>query len=94
MHGAYWEFTFEAVAKFVLLFQAPRQLSQSDLEHVLNTSRKTKLAANKYTGLNSQSTGWSRSGESGDIPVQVAISELSRLVVSQILNLQTDAQDP
>ncbi|KAF3432766.1 hypothetical protein FNV43_RR23868 [Rhamnella rubrinervis] len=72
----------------------PRPLSESDLEHVLNTSRKTKIAASEYTGLNSPSTGWSRSGESGDIPVQAAISELSRLVVSQILNLQTDAQDP
>lgn len=79
---------------FMLLFQAPRPLSQSDLETVLVTSRKTKVAASEYTGLNSQSSGWSRSGESGDYPVQAAISELSRLVVSQILNIQTDAQDP
>ncbi|KAH7538290.1 uncharacterized protein LOC107414902 [Ziziphus jujuba] len=73
---------------------APRPMSQSDLETVIGTSRKTKVAASEYTGLNSQSSGWSRSGESGDYPVQAAISELSRLVVSQMSNIQTDAQDP
>ncbi|KAB1205137.1 ATPase family AAA domain-containing protein 1-A [Morella rubra] len=73
---------------------APRPLSQSDLEKVLGTSRKTKVAAGEYTGLSSQSTGWSRDRESGDYQVQAAISGLSKLVLSHILNIQSDAQDP
>ncbi|CBI23057.3 unnamed protein product, partial [Vitis vinifera] len=36
---------------------APRPLSQLDLEKVLATSRKTKVAASEYTGLNPQSSG-------------------------------------
>ncbi|KAK4571112.1 hypothetical protein RGQ29_029798 [Quercus rubra] len=72
----------------------PRPLSESDLERVIATSKKTKVAANEYTGLSSQSPGWSRNSESGDYPVQAAISELSKLVVSQILNIQSDAQEP
>ncbi|KAL6972150.1 hypothetical protein U1Q18_031838 [Sarracenia purpurea var. burkii] len=72
----------------------PRPLLQSDLERVLLSSRKTKVAASEYTGLNSQSAGWSTNRESSeDYQVQAAISELSKLVVSQILNLQSDAQD-
>lgn len=77
-----------------VLFQPPRPLSESDLERVIATSKKTKVAANEYTGLSSQSPGWSRNSESGDYPVQAAISELSKLVVSQILNIQSDAQEP
>ncbi|KAJ7965289.1 ATPase family AAA domain-containing protein 1-like [Quillaja saponaria] len=68
----------------------PRPLSQSDLEKVLVTSRKTKVAATEYTGL---SAGWSGHRESGDFQVQAAINEISKVVVSQILNLQADAQD-
>lgn len=77
-----------------VLFQPPRPLFESDLERVIATSKKTKVAANEYTGLSSQSPGWSRNSESGDYPVQAAISELSKLVVSQILNIQSDAQEP
>nr|AFP55582.1 AAA domain-containing protein [Rosa rugosa] len=75
----------------------PRPLTQKDLENVLATSRHTKVAANDYyTVLNSPSSspGLSRNRESGEIPVQAAINELSKLVVSQILNIQTDPQDP
>ncbi|XP_047323142.1 outer mitochondrial transmembrane helix translocase-like [Impatiens glandulifera] len=77
----------------------PRALSQLDVLKVLGSSRKTNVAANEYTRLNSQTTaGWSRHGDSDDYPVQAAISELSKLVVSQILNIQADgqlgAQDP
>ncbi|KAH9780268.1 AAA domain-containing protein [Citrus sinensis] len=74
---------------------APRPLSRLDLEKVLTTSRKTRVAATEYT-LNSQSSGWSRNNESNDYQVQAAISELSRLVVSQIMNIQSepDTQDP
>ncbi len=68
-------------------------MSESDLEKVLSTSRKTKVAAGEYSGLTPQSPGWSRNSESGDYPVQAAISELSKLVVSQILNIQSDAQE-
>jgi SpoVK/Ycf46/Vps4 family AAA+-type ATPase len=71
----------------------PRPLSQSDLETVLNSSRKTSVAANEYTGLNSQLAGWSRNRDSEDYQVQATINELSKLVLSQILNLQSDAQD-
>ncbi|XP_057507432.1 uncharacterized protein LOC130790488 [Actinidia eriantha] len=71
----------------------PRSLAQSDLETVLASSRKTRVAASEYSGLNSTSPAWSRNRESDDYQVQAAISELSKLVVSQILNIQSDAQD-
>lgn len=74
------------------MFQAPRPVTQSDLEKVLATSIKTKVAASEYTGL-SQSVGWSRNREPADYQVQAAINELSKLVVSQILNIQSDAPD-
>ncbi|KAG2701395.1 hypothetical protein I3760_06G042200 [Carya illinoinensis] len=73
---------------------APRHLSESDLEKVLATSQKTKVVASEYTGLTSQSPGWSRNREPGDYQVQAAINELSKLVVSQILNLQSDSWEP
>ncbi|KAJ9186998.1 hypothetical protein P3X46_002498 [Hevea brasiliensis] len=69
----------------------PRPLFQSDLEKVLATSTKTRIAANEYTRSSSQSLGWSR--QSDDYQVQATINELSKLVVSQILNLQSDALD-
>ncbi|XAR71602.1 Adenosinetriphosphatase [Bertholletia excelsa] len=72
----------------------PRPLSQSDLERVISTSRKTRAAASEYTRLNSQSSRWSTNRDTDDYQVQAAISELSKLVVSQILNIQSDAQDP
>ncbi|MBA0610798.1 hypothetical protein Godav_011580, partial [Gossypium davidsonii] len=72
---------------------APRPLSQSDLEKALATSRKTGVAANEYSRLSSQLSGWSRQRESDDYQVQAAINELSKLVVSQIVNLQSDSQD-
>lgn len=77
-------------------FQEPRPLSQVDLEKVLATSRKAGAAASTYTGLSSQALGgWSRHREGDDYQVQAAISELSKLVVSQILNIQSDPQqDP
>ncbi|XP_054798076.1 uncharacterized protein LOC129303083 isoform X1 [Prosopis cineraria] len=73
---------------------APRPLSQSDLEKVLTSSRKTKVAASEYSGLTLRSPRWTGHRESGDYQFQDAISELSKLVVSQIINLQSDAQDP
>ncbi|XP_028806659.1 ATPase family AAA domain-containing protein 1-B [Neltuma alba] len=73
---------------------APRPLSQSDLEKVLATSRKTKVAAGEYSGLTLHSPRWTGHRESGDYQFQDAISELSKLVVSQIINFQSDAQDP
>ncbi|CDP05016.1 unnamed protein product [Coffea canephora] len=70
-----------------------RPLSQSDLERVISTTTKTKVAATEYTRFNSQSSGWSRHADPDY--VQVAISELSKLVTSQILNIQPDdAEDP
>lgn len=72
----------------------PRPVSQSDLERVISTTTKTNIAAIEFSRLNSQSSGWSQQRESDDYQVQAAISELSKLVVSQILNLQSGAQDP
>ncbi|KAJ9174313.1 hypothetical protein P3X46_017350 [Hevea brasiliensis] len=69
-----------------------RPLFQSDLEKVLTTSTKTRVAANEYTRSNSQLPGCSR--QSDDYHVQATINELSKLVVSQLLNLQSDTQDP
>ncbi|KAM7272880.1 hypothetical protein ACFE04_027544 [Oxalis oulophora] len=71
----------------------PRPLSQGDLERVLTSSRKTAVAANEYSRLAAQSQLWSRQRESDDYNVQAAISELSKVVVSQIMNLQSDSQE-
>lgn len=59
---------------------------QSDLEKVLATSKKTRVAAGEYSGSTSQVSSWSRSRESND-PVQAAIEELSKLVLSRMMNL-------
>lgn len=72
----------------------PRPLSQADLERVISTTTKTNVAAVEFNRLSSLSSGWSQQRESDDYQVQAAITELSKLVVSQILNLQSGAQDP
>ncbi|KAL0321586.1 UNVERIFIED_CONTAM: ATPase family AAA domain-containing protein 1 [Sesamum calycinum] len=74
--------------------QEPRPLSQLDLETVIATTRKTNVAASEYSRLSSQTLGWSQHRESDDYQVQDAINELSKLVISQILNIQSVAQDP
>lgn len=79
--------------KFLPHLQEPRPLSQKDLERVVATSKNTKVAANEYSRLSSQTSGWSRQRDQDDYQVQAAISELSKLVVSQIINLQSDSQD-
>ncbi|KAJ9546230.1 hypothetical protein OSB04_025937 [Centaurea solstitialis] len=72
----------------------PRPLSQADLEKVVVTSRKMKVAASEYGGLNSQPEVWSEARETDDEQVQAAISELSKIVVSQFLNIKpADSQD-
>ncbi|XP_052210477.1 uncharacterized protein LOC127813512 [Diospyros lotus] len=72
----------------------PRPLSQFDLEKVIATSKQTRVSASEYKRLKYQSPGWSGNREAGDYNVQAAIGELSKLVVSQILNHQPDAEDP
>ncbi|KAL3846111.1 hypothetical protein ACJIZ3_003514 [Penstemon smallii] len=72
----------------------PRPLSQADLERVLATTTKTKVAANEYSRLSTQSSRWSEDRGTDDYQVQAAINELSKLVLSQIINIQSDAQDP
>lgn len=70
-------------------------MSQIDLEKALATSQKTKVAASEYGGLSLQSPRWTVPSESGDYPLQAAINEFSKLVVSHMINLhQSDAQDP
>ncbi|XP_043717417.1 outer mitochondrial transmembrane helix translocase-like isoform X1 [Telopea speciosissima] len=71
----------------------PRPLLQSDLLQVLATTRKAGVAASEYSGLSSQSSSWSRHREQDDYQAQIAISELSKLVMSQISNFQSDARD-
>ncbi|PIN21403.1 Adenosinetriphosphatase [Handroanthus impetiginosus] len=61
----------------------PRPLSQSDLEKVIATSTKTKVAASEYSRLSSQTSE----------DYHQAALELSKLVVSQILNLQSESRD-
>ncbi|CAA2969007.1 ATPase family AAA domain-containing 1-like [Olea europaea subsp. europaea] len=70
----------------------PRPLSQSDLEKVISKTTKTKVATSEYSRLSSQSS-WPGDRDSDDYQVQAAINELSKLVVSQILNIQQDSQD-
>ncbi|CAN8230265.1 unnamed protein product [Cochlearia groenlandica] len=65
-----------------------RPLSQSDLEKVLATSKKTQVAAGEYSGLSSQSSAWQEPDD-----VQAVISGISKLLVSQIINFQADSQD-
>jgi len=70
-------------------------LSQLDLEKALATSQKTKVAASEYAGFSLQSPSrWSVPGESGDSQIQAAINEFSKLVVSHMINLQPESQDP
>lgn len=57
----------------------PRPLLELDLEKALATSKKTKVAASEYSRLSS------RHADSDS-----AINEISKLVVSHILNLQSD----
>ncbi|CAH9111929.1 unnamed protein product [Cuscuta epithymum] len=73
----------------------PRALSELDLEKVVTSSKNTKTAASEYySRLGSQIGGWSPSGEhSDDYQVKVAISELSKVVLSQIVNLQSESHD-
>ncbi|WZY85799.1 hypothetical protein YC2023_032183 [Brassica napus] len=61
----------------------PRPLSQLDLEKVLATSKKTQVAAGEYSGL--------RVSREPD-EVQAAISGISKLLVSQFINIQSDSQ--
>ncbi|GAA0145120.1 hypothetical protein LIER_05382 [Lithospermum erythrorhizon] len=69
----------------------PRPLTQEDLEKVITTSTKTKVAATEYSRLRSESSSWSPPTEG--YQVQAAINELSKLVMSQIMNLQSDDRD-
>lgn len=72
----------------------PRPLSQADLEKVVVTSKKTRVAASEYSGLSSQPEVWSMPRQTDDYQVQAAISELSKIVVSQFLNIRSaDSQD-
>ncbi|XP_058087011.1 uncharacterized protein LOC131234053 isoform X3 [Magnolia sinica] len=70
----------------------PRMLTQSDLEKALSTSRMARATTSEYR-LGSNSAAWSRNREQDDDQVQIAISELSKLM-SRIVNIQSEAQDP
>ncbi|XP_076898615.1 uncharacterized protein LOC143552225 [Bidens hawaiensis] len=73
----------------------PRPLSQADLERVVLKSKKTRVAAREYSGLSSQSEVWSvpRETPSDDYQVQATINELSKIVLSQIMNIRSDNQE-
>ncbi|KAK4403695.1 ATPase family AAA domain-containing protein 1 [Sesamum angolense] len=52
--------------------QEPRPLSQADLERVIATTTKTKVAASEYSRLSlQQSSGWSRQRDSDDYQFHV-----------------------
>ncbi|TMX02197.1 hypothetical protein EJD97_022406 [Solanum chilense] len=57
----------------------PRPLLKSDLEKVLTTSKKTKVAASEFSRLSSMRAD-----------SDSAINEISKLVASHILNVQSD----
>lgn len=59
-------------------------MSQLDLEKVLATSKKTQVAAGEYCGLR---------GSREPDEVEAAISGISKLLVSQFINLQAGSQD-
>ncbi|CAI0544674.1 unnamed protein product [Linum tenue] len=73
--------------------QEPRPMTQTDLEKVLATSKRTGVAATEYNRSSSQSPGWPRQSSDDDDHVHATINQLSKLVVSQILNLQPDSRD-
>lgn len=76
---------------FSFVFQAPRRLSQLDLEKALSTTR-TMVAANEYDGLNQQSSSRRTFPvDSGDY--QAAINELYKVIISRMIS-QPDSQDP
>ncbi|XP_031389914.1 ATPase family AAA domain-containing protein 1 isoform X2 [Punica granatum] len=47
----------------------PRPLSQADLERVLTTSKKTRVAAGEYSGLTSRSANWPTIRDPDDYPI-------------------------
>ncbi|KFK26979.1 hypothetical protein AALP_AA8G318300 [Arabis alpina] len=69
----------------------PRPLTQLDLEKVLATSKKTQIAASEYSSLSSQSSAWRSPRDSDE--VQAAINGISKLFASQMINVQSVAQD-
>uniref|UniRef100_A0A6N2LKI0 AAA+ ATPase domain-containing protein n=1 Tax=Salix viminalis TaxID=40686 RepID=A0A6N2LKI0_SALVM len=76
------------VAKFWHQGHCPRRTCREFLPQQLRLG----LLPNEYSRSSSQSPGWPR--QSDDYQVQATINELSKLVVSQILNLQPpDNQD-
>ncbi|KAK1441510.1 hypothetical protein QVD17_07459 [Tagetes erecta] len=72
----------------------PRALSQADLEKVLKTSKKTQVAAREFSSQ-SEPEVWSVPRETldDDYQVQAAINEISKIVVSQIINIRSDNND-
>lgn len=75
-------------------FQEPRPLSQADLERVIATTIRTNVAASEYSILTSLSSAQSRQRESDDYEVHDAIDEVSNLIMSRILSIQSLSQDP
>ncbi|KAH9602205.1 hypothetical protein KSS87_005601 [Heliosperma pusillum] len=74
-------------------YSAPRSLTQGDLEKVLLTTKRTTAVAYEYSRVASNSSSWQIPSDGEEYPVHNAINELSKLVVSQILNIQADNQD-
>lgn len=74
--------------------QLPRALSQADLEKAVKTSKKTQVAAREFSSQ-SEPEVWSVPRETldDDYQVQAAINEISKIVVSQIINIRSDSND-
>ncbi|KAL0785235.1 hypothetical protein Bca101_001481 [Brassica carinata] len=64
----------------------PRALTQMDLEKVLATSKKTKVAASEYSDSRLQGSVWRKPKDSDK--VQAVINGISRLLVSGMINQQ------
>jgi ATPase family AAA domain-containing protein 1 len=85
-----YSLTLDLVLLFLLLFQKPRPLRQSDLERALSMSRKGKKAASSAL----QSPLWVRPTNSEDDQVQNAIFEISKLMSRIVQNSESEPQEP
>ncbi|CAI0452572.1 unnamed protein product [Linum tenue] len=81
------------------LFELCKKAAYLPIKDLLDQEKKGKkhqrtgVAATEYNRSSSQSPGWPRQSSDDDDHVHATINQLSKLVVSQILNLQPDSRD-